>query len=119
MNSPNYNDAHIQLIEKYYDAIVQKDFDAASSYLSENVLYINPLAELQGREAVISSAKKLSAGLESITIRSTFSSNNQVMLACDFYCNAPIGKVRAAVLVDFSNNLINRMELFFDSQLFR
>ncbi len=40
------------------------------------------------------------------------------MLAYDFMFPAPIGTLRSAVLMDFSNQLISKIELFYDARPF-
>lgn len=40
------------------------------------------------------------------------------MLASDFMFHEPIGKLRAAVLMEFTNQLISKIELFYDGRPF-
>lgn len=119
MNTINYeSDRHVKLAESYYSAMLQKDFDTMASYLHKDIHFIGPLAEMHEKEAVVSAAKNLSQILVDIQIRSKFASNNQIMFAYDFMFPAPIGKLRAAVLMEFTDQLISKIELFYDGRPF-
>jgi hypothetical protein len=112
--SPN----HLNVAENYYHAMLQKDFDTMASCLHQDVHFIGPLAEMRGKEPVVSAAKALSQILSDIHIRSRFASGNQIMFAYDFMFPEPIGKLRAAVLMEFTNQLISKVELFYDGRPF-
>ncbi|GAB4271977.1 MAG TPA: hypothetical protein DIU37_03925 [Opitutae bacterium] len=117
MNTVKHKDHDtLSIAENYYQSMLQEDFDRMASYLNPNVHFIGPLAEVQGADSVVSAAKNLCKTLINIKIRSRFSSENQVMLAYDFIFPAPIGCLRAAVLMEFTHRLISKIELFFDSK---
>lgn len=112
------SDHNLKVAMNYYSAMLKKDFDRMSSYLHENVHFIGPLAEMQGRDTVVSAAKNLSQILGDIKIRSKFAHQNQIMFAYDFMFPEPIGKLRAAVLMEFKDQLISKIELFYDGRPF-
>ncbi len=112
------SDNNLKVAVSYYSSLLKKDFDTMSSYLHENVLFIGPLAEMQGRDAVVLAAKNLSQILGDIKIRSKFAHQNQIMLAYDFMFPQAFGKLRAAVLMEFTNQLISKIELFYDGRPF-
>lgn len=114
----NYKDNNLKIAENYYDTMLKKDFDTMASYLHKDVHLISPLAEIRGKEEVVLAAKNLSQLLQEIQIRSKFASNNQIMLAYDFIFPDPIGFLRAAVLMEFNNELIFKIELFYDGRPF-
>ena len=119
MNTTFYeNGKNLIVAQTYYGQMLRKDFDAMGACLHPNVHFIGPLAEMFGREAVVSAAKNLSQILEGIKIRSKFSSHDQIMFAYDFMFPEPIGKLRAAVLMEFTNHLISKIELFYDARPF-
>jgi hypothetical protein len=119
MNTITYeNDRNLAVAEAYYHQMLQKNFVEMKKYLHQNVHFIGPLAEMHGRDAVVSAAKNLSEVLDNIKIRSKFVHQNQVMLAYDFMFPEPIGKLRAAVLMEITNQLISKIELFFDGRPF-
>jgi hypothetical protein len=60
----------------------------------------------------------LSQFFKSITIRAKFGSGDEVMLAYDFDFLAPINILHAAVLMQFREGLIAKIELFFDGRPF-
>ena len=88
-----------------------------TSYLHTKVHFITPFVELHGQEAIILAAKDLSQVLEEIHIQSRFLHDNQIMLVYDFiFCT--IGKLRAAVFMEFTDSLISKIELFYDGRPF-
>lgn len=111
-------DLNLKAAIGYYNAMLSTKYDEMGSYLDDNVHFIGPLAEMHGKDAVVSAARNLSQLLGDITIRSQFAHENQVMLAYDFTFPQPIGKLRAAVLMDFADGLIARIELFYDGRPF-
>ena len=119
MNTTTYeNDGNLAIAEAYYNHMLKKNFDAMEQCLHPDVHFISPLAEMSGRGDVAKSARNLSNILASIEIRAKFSSGNQIMFAYDFMFPQPIGKLRSAVLMEFKDNLISKIELFFDGSLF-
>lgn len=107
------------IAESYYNAMLAKDFDKMASYLHDNVHFIGPLAEMHSKDAVVTAAKNFGGILQDIQIRSRFADGDQIMFAYDMVVPAPIGKFRAAVLMEFTDRLISKIELFYDASLFQ
>ena len=110
---------NLVIAESYYNAMFAKDFDKMASYLHDNVHFIGPLAEMHSKEAVLKAAQNFGGILQDIQIRSRFSSGNQIMFAYDMVVPAPICKFRAAVLMEFTESLISKIELFYDASPFQ
>jgi hypothetical protein len=110
---------NLNLAENYYNAMLAKDFDKMANYLHNNVQFIGPLAEMQGKEPIVTAAKNFGGILQDIQIRSRFASHDQIMFAYDMVVPAPIGKFRAAVLMEFTDRLISKIELFYDASPFQ
>ena len=110
---------NLNLAESYYNAMLAKDFDKMAGYLHDNVHFIGPLAEMHGKDAVVTAAKNFGGILQDIQIRSRFSSDNQIMFAYDMVVPVPIGKFRAAVLMEFTDGFISKIELFYDASPFQ
>ena len=109
---------NFNLAESYYNAMLAKDFDKMADYLHNNVQFIGPLAEMHGKDAVVTAAKNFGGILQDLQIRSRFASHDQIMLAYDMVVPAPIGKFRAAALMEFTDRLISKIELFYDGRPF-
>ena len=119
MNTTNFeSDNNLKSAENYYNAMLAKDFDKMAGYLHNDVHLIGPLAEMHGKDAVVTAAKNFGGILQDIQIRSRFSSDNQIMFAYDMVVPVPIGKFRAAVLMEFTDRLISKIELFYDASPF-
>ena len=117
MNNPTEKE-NLAAAVNYYDAMLNKDFDTVSGYLHDDINFIAPFAEIHSKEEVISAGKMFAAMLQDLQIRSTFASDNEVMLAYDVVFSDPIGKNRAAALMNFENGKITKIELFYDSKPF-
>ena len=119
MNTTNSEcDNNLKVAENYYNSMPAKDFDKMAGYLQYNVHFIGPLAEMQGKDAVVTAAKNFGGILQDIQIRSRFFSDNQIMFAYDMVAPKPIGKFRAAVLMEFTDRLISKIELLYDASPF-
>lgn len=110
---------NLNLAESYYNTMLAKDFDKMASYLHDNVHFTSPLAEMQGKDAVVTAAKNFGGILQDIQIRSRFADGDQIMFAYDMVVPAPIGKFRAAVLMEFTEQQISKIELFYDASPFQ
>jgi ketosteroid isomerase-like protein len=113
------NKNNLAIAEAYYAAMSENRVADMEQYLHPDVFFVGPLAEMTGRKAVIEAAKRIAPLFEKpIAIRAKFSSDDQVMLAYDWFFAAPIGNFPAAVLMTFKNGLITKIELFFDTRPF-
>jgi hypothetical protein len=110
---------NLSLAESYYNAMLAKDFDKMANYLHDNVHFIGPLAEMHGKDTVVTAAKNFGGILQDIQIWSRFADGDQIMFAYDMVVPAPIGKFRAAVLMEFKGRLISKIELFYDASPFQ
>jgi hypothetical protein len=111
-------DSNVNIAEAYYNAMGDKNIEAAGDHLHPDVRFIAPFGNLTGKQAVLSAAKNFVANFNALTIRSKFGSPHQVMLAYDLDCPAPVGIVRTAALMTFKDDLIARIELFYDARPF-
>lgn len=102
----------------YYQAMNNKDLSVIQKYLHPEVRLISPLADVTGKDAVFNSVKHFLAVFNKLTIRAQCGNGDQVMLAYDLDCPAPIGLFRGAVLLTFQEGLIIRYELFYDARPF-
>ena len=109
---------NVDIAEAYYKAMEEKDMERLEKYLHPDVIFIGPLARVEGKDAVLAAAKGFSSFLKNIIIRSKFSSETQAMLAYDMDCPEPIGLFRAATLMTFQKDLITKLELFYDASPF-
>lgn len=115
----NTEKSHLKTAESYYAHMLEKNFDAMAVCLHPEVQLISPLATIHGKDSVVTAAKNFAQILQDIHIRSRFESGNQIMFAYDMVVPSPIGKFRAAVLMEFTNKLISKIELFYDATPFQ
>lgn len=110
---------NLSLAESYYNAMLAKDFEKMAGYLHNNVHFIGPLAEMNGKDNVVAAAQNFGGMLHDIKIRSRFAGGNQIMFAYDMVLPEPIGSFRAAVMMEFTDQLISKIELFYDASPFQ
>lgn len=108
----------LDLAERYYRHLLGKDFEAMGACVHPEVQLISPLAAISGKDAVVEAAKNLSQILSHIEFRAKFAEANRIMFAYDFFFPDPIGTLRSAVLMEFKDHLISRIELFYDARPF-
>lgn len=109
---------NIEIAFAYYTALQEKNLEGMSKYLHPNVQMKNPLAQLEGKEAVLEAANKLIPLISTLTIRGKFGAENQTVIVFDLELHPPIGNVPSASLMSFQDNLIATIELFFDARPF-
>jgi hypothetical protein len=102
----------------YYHAMNNKDLSSIEKHLHPEVRLISPLADIKGKDAVLNSVNHFLAVFNKLTIRAHCNNGDQVMLAYDLDCPAPLGIVRGAVLLAFQEGLIIHYELFYDARPF-
>ena len=109
---------NLDIAVAYYTAMAEKNIPELEKRLHPDVKFIGPLAEVQGKEAVLEAARNFSNFLKGITIQAKFSDDNHAMLAYEMHCPAPIGSFRAATLMTLKDGLIYKLELFYDARPF-
>ena len=103
------------MAEAYYQAMSDRDVSRIEKYLHPDVELISPLAMVTGKEAVLESIKRFMQFFLHLTVRTSFGSETQAMLA--YNVTIPAGLMRAAVLMTFKDNLIASIDLFYDTKL--
>lgn len=100
----------------YYKAMSNKNIDFIEERVHSDVHFVGPLAEFTRKEAYLDSVKKFFNLFKSIKIRERFGSQDQAIVVYDVDCPEPIGILRAVALLNFKENLISRIELFYDAR---
>lgn len=111
------NENNVALAEAYYTAMRDQDISGVEKYLHPDVHFVGPLGEMKGKEAVVAAASKAITLFKSLTIRTKFGSGDQAMLVYDLDPEL-IGNLRVAALMSFQENLIAKIELFYDGRPF-
>ena len=102
--------------QAYYQTMNNKNLSGMAKHLHPDAQLIGPMSETRGKEAILDAAKGFMASFKTLTIRTAFGSDNQVVLIYNLECPAPIGIIRAAALMTFKDGLIIRNELFYDTR---
>jgi hypothetical protein len=105
----------------YYKAINHKTIGEVEHTLHPDIQLISPLTHTIGKEAVLNAVKGYMGIVKSLNVRTACGSEDQVMLVYDYSVN--VGPkhgepLHAAVLMQFKDDLIIRIELFFDARPF-
>jgi hypothetical protein len=112
------NKNSVAVAEAYYTAMKEKNIADLEKYLHPHVKFMGPLAETEGKEAVVDAAKKFSALFKSLTIRAKFGAGDQAVVVFDVELPAPIGKLPSVAFLTIKDGLITKNELFFDARPF-
>lgn len=112
------SEKNLQTALAYYGAMAEKNVSGLEQYLHPDVHFIGPLADFKGKQGVLDAAKGFMQAFKTLTMRAKFERDDQVMLVFDLDCPAPIGIFRGANMMTITNNLITRMELFYDASPF-
>jgi len=109
---------NLAIAETYYKALGEKNIEATEKYLNVDVQCIGPLVKVVGRGNVVEANKKFISLFKTLKIRSSFASQDQAMIVYDLECEAPVNIFSAAALLTFKDNLICKIELFYDARPF-
>ena len=103
----------------YYIALGEKNIQKVSHYLHPNIEFTDPQETVQGKEAVLNAAKGFSEIFNALTIRSHFGSENQAVIIYEVEIPGLTKKLEAASLLSFSEGLISKIQLFYDTKSIR
>ena len=99
----------------YYQAMQDKNISFIEKHVNPDIQFISPIAETKGKTAYLEAVKKFIAVFNKLTIRAQLDAPDQATLIYDVDFPAPIGHIRTAALMTFKDNLVTRIELFFDA----
>lgn len=102
----------------YFDVWNRKDAAGIRALLHPDVRFVGPLTQMQGRENVAASFASLLPMLQEVALRHVLTDGERAIATYDFICNDPIGRIRIAEALTFSDGLIMSIELFFDPRPF-
>ena len=108
------------IAHNYYTEMGNKNVQGLEQYLHPDVEFISPLGKKSGKDNVLSAAKGFMNIFDSLVIEQKLENldNSSVMIVFNLNCSAPIGGFKAATLMTIKDNLIIKMELFFDPSPF-
>jgi len=86
--------------------------------LHPDIHFVAPMGESTGKEAVLEAVKRFLTVIKKIEIREKFGYDDKVMLVYDLIYGESSTLCRTAVLMNFENNLILKLELFYDARPF-
>lgn len=109
---------NIDAVLNYYNAMLEKNFDKMAGFLHDDVEFVGPLSQMQGKASVVLAAQNLSKILDDIQVRVCWSQKNQVMIVYDFIFSKLELNLRASGLIDVVERKIIKIELFYDGRPF-
>lgn len=112
-------DAHtLALATAYLAAWDRRDLSEIAQFIHPGVRFIGPMTDLSGKEAFLQSTARILPMLQGVKVHTRFATSDQAICTYDFVCAAPINVCRTAELMTFENDLIVRIELFYDARPF-
>lgn len=109
---------HVAQAEEYYKLFGEKNAEGIKKYLHADVEFYAPLATLKGKEAVVEAASGFMKMFQSFSMRAKFGAEAQVMIVYDLDIPGISKSFPSASLLSFREELISKIELFFDSSRF-
>ncbi len=109
---------NLAIATAYYTAVGEKRIADIEKYLHPDVQFLGPIAKLMGKEAVLEGTKIFTTAFKSLTIRTSFSSEDQALLVYDLEIPEREEKLPVAVLMTFQEGLVTKIEPFFDARPF-
>lgn len=106
------------MAKDFYTAMSKKSAMDLGQYLHDDIEFTAPLAQTYGKDAYLENAKKFTGFFNSLKIRAVCSSNDEATVVYDLDFPEPIGKVPTVALMNFSDGMITRIELFYDARPF-
>ncbi|MEC7840114.1 MAG: nuclear transport factor 2 family protein [Chlamydiota bacterium] len=109
---------NIKLAVSYYTSIGKKNLEKFTNLLHPDVNFFAPIANLVGKDAVIEATEHFMNMISSLEIRAKFGSEEQALIIYDIFIPKLAKKISGASLINIKENLITRIELFYDGSLF-
>lgn len=109
---------NIDAVLNYYNAMLEKNFDKMAGFLHDDVEFVGPLSQMQGKASVVLAVQNLSKILDDIQVRVCWSQKNQVMIVYDFIFSKLELNLRSSGLIDVAERKITKIELFYDGRPF-
>ncbi len=110
---------HVERAEEYYTLVGEKNVEGIKKYLHTDVEFFGPMATLRGKEAVLEATTNYMKIFNSLTIRAKFGAKEQAMIVYDVDIPGIRKDFPGAVLLTFCDELIVKIELFYDSAAFQ
>lgn len=109
---------NVMTAEAYYQALGKKDISSLEPLLHPDVEFVAPLAKTKGKEALLEGAEQFASFFKTLTIHAKFGDGDKAVIVYDLDCPSPVGTFRAVALMSFKDELISRIELFYDARPF-
>jgi hypothetical protein len=109
---------NIDRAKTFCTAFKEKSIEAMAKCLHPDLEFIAPLQKLQGKEAYVEAAKEFASFFKTLTIRAILGEKDQAVVVYDVEYPTPIEKIPTVALMTFHENLITRIELFYDARPF-
>lgn len=112
------NNTTHEIALNYYTAMSNKNISDLEKYLHPDVQFLAPLARVSGKNKFVENVKGFASFFSSIEIRSVLGSDDQAVVVYDVKCPSPIGSISTAALLTLEEELITKIELFYDARPF-
>ncbi len=109
---------NVDIAHTYYTAVGEKRLDDVKKYIHSEIRFSAPLAKIKGKEEFLTAVQNFINFFKNLQVRTTFGSEDQVLVVYDVDCPEPIGKIPTSALMTFQEGLIIGIELFYDGRPF-
>ena len=109
---------NITKAEEYYTLIGQKNKEDVKKFLDDKVEFKSPLAQIKGKQAVVSATCNFMDALTALRIRAKFAAEDKALIVYDVDLPGIAENFPGVSLLTFRNGFIVNIELFHDASLF-
>ncbi|MDP3533552.1 MAG: nuclear transport factor 2 family protein [Alphaproteobacteria bacterium] len=110
--------SNVEIAKEYCTSMREKNLEKIAIYLHPDVEFLGPLSEVKGKEKYCEMLKGFMDFFKNYDVRVICGLEDQVMMAYDVEFFEPAITTRTAALLTIQDNLIQRIELFFDARPF-
>lgn len=112
------NKNNVAIAKEYCNFMREKNLEKVATYLHPDVEFLGPLSEVKGKEKYCETLIGFMDFFKNYDVRAICGAEDQVMIAYDVEFFEPAVTTRTAALLTIQDNLIQRIELFFDARPF-
>lgn len=103
-----------ELATQYYSRIAHKD-ESFKELLDEDVLFISPMATLNGKKKAAAATCNFISAIKSLRIHTTFAGQDEAMVVYEVDMPGISSEFPGASWLKFKDGKIVRIQLFYDS----
>ena len=104
------------IVDQYFTALKQKDFDTMRTLLDDEVTFVGPLGATNGAGDYIDALKRVTASMVGVERQALFADGEDVCQIYDLTLTAPAATLTVAQWLKVRDGRITAVRLYFDAR---